>query len=77
MIEVELAVWKNSLPAMAFLITRTLPLRNDIGISQWQLLAHTYEEFAASQQHRHPVYLISNEGAVEDSLQSMLEKVYG
>jgi dTMP kinase len=77
MIELELKGWGGAEPAVAFLVTRRSPLREECSDERWRQLRDAYGELAQEQTRRHPVEIVANEGPLDQTLERVLRTLEG
>lgn len=77
MIDVERVAWKGVLPTMAFLVRRSIPLRDDEPIDRWRKLATAYNDLAIGEEVHYPVCVIDNNGSVTETLERVMDTIDG
>jgi dTMP kinase len=71
MINAERACWGQTQPSAAFLITRTLSLREVEVEGRWRELCEVYGELACVERNQYPVHVIRNDSAVGEALREI------
>ncbi len=77
MIELELKGWGEAEPAVAFLVTRRSPLREEGSDERWWQLRDAYWELARERARCHPVETVANEGPLNEALKQVLRALEG
>jgi thymidylate kinase len=70
MIQLELTTWGNVQPTALFLIQRHHPLRSE-PMNEWRRWRDVYEALAAEHAKRYPVYVIDNDGSIEEAMDTL------
>lgn len=73
MIELEHRAWGDTLPTLAFLVSRSAPLREEGIAEQWRELQSAYGRLAHEQAERYPVKTVVNDGLIAEALDKVLE----
>src|SRR5215510_14775272 len=69
-IGLELTVWGSMQPTALFLIRRSHPVRPE-PMDQWRQWRDIYGRLAAEQAKKYPVYLIYNDGPIEEAVDAL------
>lgn len=72
MLDLELIHWGEISPDVAFLISRSEPLREDTPIKQWLELHNRYRELANREAKKYRVEIINNNTSVENTLGNII-----
>ena len=70
LIEAEKAAWGPFVPALAFLVTRSTPLRPEHAPESFHRLSTLYNELASQESRQHPVFTVSND-RIEESREAI------
>jgi thymidylate kinase len=76
LIEAERLAWGRWQPALVFHVTRANPLRDE-PMETWQKLRHEYDVLAEQEAANYPVFVLSNDGAIEETVSNALAKSHG
>jgi thymidylate kinase len=72
LIELELLTWSGVQPTALFLVRRSAPLRPE-PLDHWRRCRDVYAALAAEQAAHYPVYLIENNGLIEETLEVLAQ----
>jgi thymidylate kinase len=77
LVEAEQAAWKNTIPAVAFLVKRTSPFRPEHTEARFLELVKLYDEIALRATKYHPVITISNDNLSDsaDAIRAEIDKL--
>lgn len=74
-IDIEMACWGATRPAVLLLVRRHLPLRDEGPCEKWQALCHAYDQLASEQAEHCPVHVVDNEGPVVETVSHIVDIV--
>lgn len=76
LIEAERLAWGRWQPGQLFLVTRSQPLRPEPP-EKWARLMQEYQALARRETGKYPIRILSNEGAITDTVSQALEASHG
>jgi len=73
MIDLERAFWGRLRPAAVILIRRDSPINRGDRLEDWERLSLEYGRLAAKETLHHPVFVVENNGTIEQAMTRVLE----
>lgn len=62
LVQVEQALWSQSMPSLLFLVKADAPRERDENFQYWQRLKSSYDDLAASEEKLYPIKQLENNG---------------
>ena len=76
LIEAERRAWGRWQPTLVFHVVRSTPLRDE-PIDRWEKLRREYDGLAERESGKYPIYTLSNEGNLEETVSKALAESHG
>ncbi len=76
LIEAERLAWGRWQPELVFHVTRADPLRDE-PMETWEKLRREYDVLAEREAANYPVFVLSNDGAIEETVSNALARSHG